>query len=590
MNRLLMRLNLTPPTGLPPKSSVLPLPFGSTDKQLPIQSLSQDTFTTGSNSFLPSRPKGGGLTVFFKGGTPSPENKKQREALLFEALSDKDPLKLEKLLKSGDYEINKVLQYGDGLIHRAVNLGEASLIKVLLENGADPNLKNNYGGTALLSATQRNSLEMAKMLLEKGANPNISTAYGQSSLSAAVNNQQKEMVELLLKNGADINFRPTGGHTPLFSAILKKDLAMAHYLIAKGAAVDGISGREDYTPLWAASNIGHIPLMKLLLDKGANPNYAQSQGVTPLMAAAESGSTKALSLLLSRGADINAKTNTKQTPLSFATRRDNLEILDYILDHPQRNLEDKEALNAAFLNACNSANIHFAFRLLKLKPDLNFKHHETGHTALMASTQLTNRGTLIEALLNAGADVNAKDKEGLTALHYVFNSGFGNGNSQELSDYGLQLLAKGANPNVADVFGITPLMEACIRGNDAVIEELINKGADPNQKDTVGNTALLNAATLGRASVVNLLLSKGAQPNLANNEGLTPLIQAMVQAKVRERFGLLFGPQPQADYPNTIEVLKDFGALEDPIRLEEEMNKNPWFRSFQGFIGQGFFG
>ncbi|MBY0402265.1 MAG: ankyrin repeat domain-containing protein, partial [Cyanobacteria bacterium] len=467
---------------------------------------------------------------------------------------------------------------------------DASLLKVLLEHGADPNLRNNYGGTALLTAVQRNSLELTMMLLEKGANPNISTAYGQSCLSAAVNNQHQEMVELLLKNGADINLRPTAGHTPLFSAVWKKHLAMAEYLIAKGATVDGISGREDYTPLWAASNMGHIPLMKLLLEKGANPNYAQSQGVTPLMAAAESGSTKAVSLLLSRGADINAKTNTKQTPLSYATRRDNLDVFDYILEHPQRNLEDKEALNVAFLSACNNANIHFAFRLLKLKPDLNVKHPESGHTPLMASTQLPNRGTLIEALLNAGADVNAKDKEGLTALHYVFNAGFSNGNSQELSDYGLQLLEKGADPNAADVFGITPLMEACIRGNDTVIEKLLSKGADPNKKDATGNTALLNAASLGRATVVNLLLSKGAQPNLANNEGLTPLIQAMVQAKVRERFGLLFGPQPQADYPNTIEVLKDFGALEDPARFEEEMNKNPWFRSLQGFLGQGFFG
>ena len=93
------------------------------------------------------------------------------------------------------------------------------------------------------------------------------------------------------------------------------------------------------------------------------------------------------------------------------------------------------------------------------------------------------------------------------------------------------LLDKGAEPNMADEVGLTPLIEATEEGHKDrhkdVVHLLLENGANPNMAAQDGTTPLHNAAHCGHKDVVQLLLDKGAEPNMADQGGITPLLCAI---------------------------------------------------------------
>jgi len=93
-------------------------------------------------------------------------------------------------------------------------------------------------------------------------------------------------------------------------------------------------------------------------------------------------------------------------------------------------------------------------------------------------------------------------------------------------------LTGGADVNAKDAFGRTALDAASQRGDLDVVQALLAKGADVNAKDNNGLTALMLASPSGRVDVVQALLAKGADVNAKGNNGLTALI-ATTNAKIR---------------------------------------------------------
>jgi ankyrin repeat protein len=89
-----------------------------------------------------------------------------------------------------------------------------------------------------------------------------------------------------------------------------------------------------------------------------------------------------------------------------------------------------------------------------------------------------------------------------------------------------KLLDKGANPNVQDIFGSTPLRIAARCDNPEVVELLLKRGADPNVPDIFGSTPLHIAAECDNPEVVELLLKRGADPNIPDDDGQTALHKA----------------------------------------------------------------
>lgn len=139
------------------------------------------------------------------------------------------------------------------------------------------------------------------------------------------------------------------------------------------------------------------------------------------------------------------------------------------------------------------------------------------------------------ALIAQGADVNARNNYGWTALSHAARS-----KNAELVRL---LLEHGADANARDESGWTPLMRAAMKGNVEAAQALLEHGASVNVQEKAGWTALHWAASQGHDKLVALLLSHGADPKLRTEDGWTPLMVAMKEgneevAQVLQRAGV----------------------------------------------------
>ena len=165
---------------------------------------------------------------------------------IFDAVRKNDIIRVRELLDSGVNPNTKNLMGFTSLMYASLD-GHTDIVKLLLERGADPNIKHRfYGHTALMKATENSHIDIIRILLEKGANPNIRNELGYTPLISASREGHIEIVRLLLENGADPNIKNNWGETPLMMASIS----------------------------------GHSDIVRLLLERGADPNIKHRYGFT----------------------------------------------------------------------------------------------------------------------------------------------------------------------------------------------------------------------------------------------------------------------------------------------------------------------
>jgi len=137
-------------------------------------------------------------------------------------------------------------------------------------------------------------------------------------------------MELLLDKGADINSRDNGGVSPLLFAVGRRDSATVQLLARRGADLEVESKQNKMTPLLLAIETGQRDSVAYLLDKGAQVNGKNSDGLTPLMSASEKGDSKLVKLLLEHGADPGAEDNLGRTAAARAEQHGQQAILEML--------------------------------------------------------------------------------------------------------------------------------------------------------------------------------------------------------------------------------------------------------------------
>ncbi len=223
--------------------------------------------------------------------------------------------------------------------------GSLNAMKVLLDAGADVNLKNAFDATALIWSV--NEPQKVKLLLEHHANVNAASKTGRTPLMiAALHNGSDSVVDLLLANGADAKARDKGGMTFLFAASSAGNSRQVRIALDKGADANG-KDQTGFTPLMNAAAGGDVPSVKLLLSKGADPNAISAKeafgtvkngpinlgSYSALSLASVYGPVEIVDLLLKAGAKVDSRDVRGMTPLHFAvtTEAQNPEIVRLLL-------------------------------------------------------------------------------------------------------------------------------------------------------------------------------------------------------------------------------------------------------------------
>ena len=313
--------------------------------------------------------------------------------------------------------------------------GHTQVVRTLIEHGADVRARTTTGYTALLLAAREGYQETTEALLEAGADVNAAAQDGTTALVVALIRRQTAYAEWLLEHGADANFGP--GFTPLHWAAGKWDTELND--LSNGVA----EGNQ-----WSAFGGLHAPdrlrVVRLLLDHGADPNILTERtpgfgirvkghlgnitGATAFLIAARANDVDVMRELLAHGADPLIPTSNGTTPLMMAAGVGHQPGIT-------RSMES-EALEAVSL-------------CVEVGADVNAVN-EAGDTALHGAAWREQADSLVQFLVDRGADLDAKNRRDWTPL--VIAEGIHTGGNFIKSDTTAVLLRKlGAAPSPPDI-------------------------------------------------------------------------------------------------------------------------------------------
>ena len=385
-----------------------------------------------------------------------------------------DDLETAALLVRAGANVKAANRYGVTPLSLACTNANAAMVELLLKAGADPNLPLPGGETPLMTAARVGTLASVKALLAAGARvEDKDTRRGQTALMWAAAEGHADVVDALIQSGANVRTRLASGFTPLLFAVREGHIDVVRALLKAGVDVNepvpaDAGPRSNYggrapvvgaTPLLMAITNAHFELAAALLDAGANPN-PDLTGYTPLHAIVTvrkpgvgdndpapegSGNLSSIELvkkLVAHGANVNAQmtrranlTNTRlnergATPFLLAAQTADAELLKVLASL---------GANPLTPNADNSTPLIVAAGLATRSP---------GEDAGTESEVID----ALQVLLDLGADINAVDNNGETAMH---------GAAYKNLPKAVKFLAsKGAKIeiwNQPDKFGWTPL-------------------------------------------------------------------------------------------------------------------------------------
>jgi cytohesin len=231
----------------------------------------------------------------------------------------KDPALISLMLEAWP---DAAKTYGGRALSWCMKLGSLEAAVLLLAFGADVNTVGPFGAPLHIAA-ERGRLDLVQVLIERGADVNIRDSQGRTPLHAAAIGGNAEVIRLLIKLGADVNARDNYGETPLH-LVAAEGAAYPHpsyeeaakALLDAGADVNARNA-DGKTPLHIAS-VGNPALVKLFIERGADVNAQDNSGKTPLHYAVEWGSLLAAAALLKAGARTDVRDNDGLTPLDYA--------------------------------------------------------------------------------------------------------------------------------------------------------------------------------------------------------------------------------------------------------------------------------
>ena len=242
-----------------------------------------------------------------------------------------DRTRIEVLLAEGS-NINLQDDWGNTVIHLSLEKGDVHLAEELLARGALYTLPMKDGELPIHIAARRGYTTLVKHFLQSDYGLEAHMRGGRTPLHLAAFEGRTEVVEVLLQHGADINCKTTHHETPLFIGVSVQDQAVVKLLVERGADVN-MQTTEGFSALFKAALDSNKEAFFFLLEKGANIHLRAGDGRSLLHAAASKGFIQAVEVLLARGLDCNAQAVKGWTPLHEVCARGHPPTLKLLIEH-----------------------------------------------------------------------------------------------------------------------------------------------------------------------------------------------------------------------------------------------------------------
>jgi ankyrin repeat protein len=450
-----------------------------------------------------------------------------------DAVQQGDAVTLRALLKQ-HANVNAPQEDGTTALHWAVRSDDKATVSLLLAAGASPVVENRYGVKPLSLAALNGNAAITEALLKAGADANTANPEGETALMTASRSGSLEVVKALLAHKADPNAKEKWlQETALMWAAAEDHADVVAALIGAGANMDQKSWVTDtpilgfpesggpntpfprggWTALMYAARQNGKNAIKVLLDKGANPNLQDPQGATAMQLAIINLHYDSAALILDKGGDPNIYDETGMGPLYAVA---NMNTLIWVQGRPAPALESNAEYDAAGLMTKlidKGANVN-----AQLKKPILKRHHYfladrqmiEGATPLMRAAKYGDV-KLARILLDHGADPKIRTKDGNNALTIA------------------------AGVNLPSVSGEDPhLLHPSEDGSIEIIGMLLDRGVDINYANDQGMTALHGAVQRGQGAgngngekEIQFLAARGAKLDIKDKKGRTPLDMAL---------------------------------------------------------------
>ncbi|MEG7523874.1 MAG: ankyrin repeat domain-containing protein [Chromatiales bacterium] len=440
-----------------------------------------------------------------------------------------------------------------GCLNEVMSLIAPKFLFISLASKVELNTIDKNGNAPLHIASKNGHNTIVKILIDKGADANLTNKNGDTPLNWALIKGNEDIAEFIIGKGADINGVNKHANPPLHKALEFKRRNIAELIINKGADVNAVDRNGKTALLWASMQ-GFEDIVKLVIQEGADLNASDKYGNTPVHMALKGGHKNIENLLVSKGAVVEShiKDTVEEERPQPNERNSGGDVFMMPIEDGlfgacrviRRGDPAKRHLNDWMEVTENGILVTLTAWMGTAKPDISEpKLREplrktfgnwNGETELIWVTKPLPAEFICIGKLQPTAEelkLNSNENSGWYWLLDMVTEQCKWEKESKKGD------ATEIDPNIKEAM-ITEYLDETLfyaseGGNVAEITAAIHGGANSNAHNGI-NTALMMAARNGHIEALKLLLDAGADPNITNSAGDTALRWAGENSDVTE--------------------------------------------------------